>query len=68
MRTWVLITESPRGRVGINGHANTSADIVDIADAARRELGRRWWSAAVPHHDPRAEFLLAPPAREDSGQ
>src|ERR1700730_2298483 len=34
-RTWVLITESPEGGWGINGHANTSAD---IADAARREL------------------------------
>ncbi len=32
-RTWVLITESPEG--GINGHANTGAD---IAEAARREL------------------------------
>ena len=26
-RTWVLITESPEGGWGINGHANTSADI-----------------------------------------
>jgi phenylpyruvate tautomerase PptA (4-oxalocrotonate tautomerase family) len=34
-RTWVLITESPEGGWGINGHANTGAD---IADAARREL------------------------------
>jgi len=34
-RTWVLITESPDGGWGINGHANTGAD---IADAARREL------------------------------
>ena len=34
-RTWVLITESPEGGWGINGHANTSADIVS---AARREL------------------------------
>jgi phenylpyruvate tautomerase PptA (4-oxalocrotonate tautomerase family) len=34
-RTWVLITESPEGGWGINGHANTSADIVA---AARREL------------------------------
>jgi phenylpyruvate tautomerase PptA (4-oxalocrotonate tautomerase family) len=32
---WVLITESPDGGWGINGHANTGAD---IADAARREL------------------------------
>jgi hypothetical protein len=31
----VLITESPDGGWGLNGHANTGAD---IADAARREL------------------------------
>jgi phenylpyruvate tautomerase PptA (4-oxalocrotonate tautomerase family) len=36
-RTWVLITESPEGGWGINGHANTGAD---IANAARRELSR----------------------------
>ncbi|MDQ1540414.1 MAG: hypothetical protein QOH29_1140 [Actinomycetota bacterium] len=34
-RTWVLITESPEGGWGINGHANTGAD---IAVAARAEL------------------------------
>lgn len=34
-RTWVLITESTEGGWGINGHANTSDDIVA---AARREL------------------------------
>ncbi len=34
-RTWVLITESPEGGWGINGHAHTSADIVA---AARAEL------------------------------
>jgi phenylpyruvate tautomerase PptA (4-oxalocrotonate tautomerase family) len=34
-RTWVLITESPEGGWGINGHANTGADIVA---AARSEL------------------------------
>ncbi len=34
-RTWVLITESPEGGWGINGHANTGAD---IATAARSEL------------------------------
>lgn len=34
-RTWVLITESPEGGWGINGHANTGAD---IAHAARDEL------------------------------
>jgi phenylpyruvate tautomerase PptA (4-oxalocrotonate tautomerase family) len=34
-RTWVLITESPEGGWGIDGHANTSDDIVA---AARAEL------------------------------
>jgi phenylpyruvate tautomerase PptA (4-oxalocrotonate tautomerase family) len=34
-RTWVLITESPEGGWGLNGHANTSAD---ITAAARAEL------------------------------
>ena len=37
-RTWVLITESPEGGWGLNGHANTGAD---IAAAARRELAGR---------------------------
>src|SRR5487761_660169 len=37
-RTWVLITESPDGGWGINGHASTGAD---IADAARRELQQK---------------------------
>jgi phenylpyruvate tautomerase PptA (4-oxalocrotonate tautomerase family) len=36
-RTWVLITELPEGGWGINGHANTGAD---IANAARQELAR----------------------------
>jgi len=36
-RTWVLITESPKGGWGINGHANTGADIVA---ATRAELGK----------------------------
>jgi phenylpyruvate tautomerase PptA (4-oxalocrotonate tautomerase family) len=34
-RTWVLITESPEGGWGINGHANTGSD---IAQAARNQL------------------------------
>jgi phenylpyruvate tautomerase PptA (4-oxalocrotonate tautomerase family) len=34
-RTWVLLTESPEGGWGINGHANTGSD---IAEAARSEL------------------------------
>ena len=33
-RTWVLITESPEGGWGINGHANSSEDIVASARAA----------------------------------
>jgi phenylpyruvate tautomerase PptA (4-oxalocrotonate tautomerase family) len=33
-RTWVLITESPEGGWGIDGHANTSEDIVASARAA----------------------------------
>ena len=33
-RTWVLITESPEGGWGIAGHANTNADIADLARAA----------------------------------
>jgi phenylpyruvate tautomerase PptA (4-oxalocrotonate tautomerase family) len=34
-RTWVLLTESPEGGWGIDGHANTGPD---IAAAARQEL------------------------------
>jgi phenylpyruvate tautomerase PptA (4-oxalocrotonate tautomerase family) len=34
VRTWVLITESPEGGWGINGHANTNADIATAARAA----------------------------------
>ena len=34
-RTWVLIYESPDGGWGINGHANTGAD---IAQAARAQI------------------------------
>jgi phenylpyruvate tautomerase PptA (4-oxalocrotonate tautomerase family) len=33
-RTWVLITESPEGGWGTDGHANTSDDIVASARAA----------------------------------
>jgi len=36
-RTWVLISESPDGGWGINGHANTGTDIVA---AARAELAK----------------------------
>src|SRR5437764_13153101 len=37
-RTWVLIAESPEGGWGINGHANTGADIVA---EARRQLASK---------------------------
>jgi phenylpyruvate tautomerase PptA (4-oxalocrotonate tautomerase family) len=37
-RTWVLITESPEGGWGLQGHANTGADIVA---AARRALAAK---------------------------
>ena len=33
-RTWVLIAESPEGGWGIEGHANTNADITALARAA----------------------------------
>ena len=33
-RTWVLITESPEGGWGIQGHANTNEDIANLARAA----------------------------------
>jgi len=33
-RTWVLIVESPEGGWGINGHANTNADITQLARKA----------------------------------
>jgi len=45
-RTWVLITESPDGGWGIDGHANTSADITAAAraeiaaNAARKSAAR----------------------------
>src|SRR6266581_3651104 len=34
-RTWVLLSESPEGGWGVNGHANTGAD---LTAAARAEL------------------------------
>jgi phenylpyruvate tautomerase PptA (4-oxalocrotonate tautomerase family) len=36
-RTWVLLTEAPEGGWGIAGHANTNAEIVQLA---RQQLGR----------------------------
>ena len=38
-RTLVLITESPEGGWGIDGHANTGADIVAAARAALQAKG-----------------------------
>ena len=38
-RTWVLITESPEGGWGIDGHANTGADIVAAVRAALEANG-----------------------------
>jgi phenylpyruvate tautomerase PptA (4-oxalocrotonate tautomerase family) len=37
-RTWVLITESPEGGWGLNGHANTGADIAAAARAALKAI------------------------------
>jgi phenylpyruvate tautomerase PptA (4-oxalocrotonate tautomerase family) len=38
-RTWVLITESPEGGWGIDGHANTGEDILLAARAALESRG-----------------------------
>ncbi len=38
-RTWVLISESPEGGWGIQGHANTNADIESLARAALAQKG-----------------------------
>src|SRR3984893_9530414 len=66
-RTWVLITESPEGGWGLQGHANTSADIVA---AARRELAaqeRRSWVStksckSVDGRSPRTRVSCRPAA------
>jgi len=39
-RTWVLITESPEGGWGINGHANTGSDIAQAARSQLAELAK----------------------------
>jgi phenylpyruvate tautomerase PptA (4-oxalocrotonate tautomerase family) len=39
-RTWVLITESPDGGWGLQGHASTGADIVAAARKELAELAR----------------------------
>jgi len=37
-RTWVLLTEAPDGGWGLNGHANTNAELVALARAQIAEL------------------------------
>ena len=37
-RTWVLLTEAPEGGWGLNGHANTNAELVSLARAQIAEL------------------------------
>ena len=37
-RTWVLLTESPEGGWGINGHANTGSDIAEAAQSQLADL------------------------------
>jgi phenylpyruvate tautomerase PptA (4-oxalocrotonate tautomerase family) len=39
-RTWVLLTEAPDGGWGLNGHANTNADLVTAARAQLAELNK----------------------------
>jgi phenylpyruvate tautomerase PptA (4-oxalocrotonate tautomerase family) len=40
-RTWVLLTESPEGGWGINGHANTGPDIAQAAKSQFAELAHK---------------------------
>jgi phenylpyruvate tautomerase PptA (4-oxalocrotonate tautomerase family) len=40
-RTWVLLTESPEGGWGINGHANTGPDIAQAARSQLAELANK---------------------------
>ena len=37
-RTWVLLAEAPDGGWGLNGHANTNAELVTLARAQIAEL------------------------------
>ncbi len=39
-RTWVLLTEAPDGGWGLNGHANTNAELVTAARAQIAELNK----------------------------
>src|SRR4030088_2852839 len=45
-RTWVLLTESPDGGWGVNGHANTGADLTAAARAELASIAARKKSAA----------------------
>ena len=45
-RTWVLLTESPDGGWGVNGHANTGADLTAAAHAELVSIAARKKSAA----------------------
>jgi phenylpyruvate tautomerase PptA (4-oxalocrotonate tautomerase family) len=39
-RTWVLLTEAPDGGWGLNGHANTNAELVTAARAQIADLNK----------------------------
>jgi phenylpyruvate tautomerase PptA (4-oxalocrotonate tautomerase family) len=39
-RTWVLLTEGPDGGWGLNGHANTNAELVTAARAQIADLNK----------------------------
>jgi hypothetical protein len=39
-RTWVLLTEAPEGGWGLQGHANTNAELVAAARAEIASLSR----------------------------
>ena len=45
-RTWVLLTESPEGGWGVNGHANTGADLIAAARAELAAIAARKKSAS----------------------
>jgi phenylpyruvate tautomerase PptA (4-oxalocrotonate tautomerase family) len=65
-RTWVLITESPEGGWGINGHTNTGSD---IAEAARSELAalsdkRRYSRTASSSNDPTNQRVVISKSRD----
>jgi phenylpyruvate tautomerase PptA (4-oxalocrotonate tautomerase family) len=40
-RTWVLLTESPEGGWGVDGHANTGSDLTAAARAELTALGAK---------------------------